>query len=224
MLHLPADDRRADLRGALGGRRLDDLSVQVTAGSDDSTCTLVVTLPGAVPGHRDLDGAAAGRDDAGRDRERNRPADVFVGTAAAASGKIDTLTLTSPLRCRTGAGVAGQRRRPGADHHRDGGARRDVGGGRAADRVDHRGQRRATAGLRHRVRPPRPAPVPTCGHGSLLVGCRRPQRRRRDATRQRPNRSGATPSCRWFASPPGTTMDFNGTRPAPGCWPTPRCG
>ena len=208
MLHLPAETGELTFVARSAAADYDDLSVQVTAGSDDSTCTLVATLPGAVPVTETWTGVP--RDAAALAAIMNGTTQtVFVGTAAAASGKVDTLTLTAPLTVPLGAGavirVAGQvlTTTTAAPRGATSVAVEPQTVSIAADSAVQRlaydtaqaTSTRAGADLRA---------------GSLLVGV--DARSASGAVQLGAARSlGATPSCRWFASPPGTTVDFNGT-------------
>jgi hypothetical protein len=207
-LHLPAAPGEVAFVARSAAGELDGLTVKVSAGPDDTTCTLVATLPGAVEvtetwTHLPRDAGML----ASILNGTTQP--VFLGTLAATSGKETTLTLTSPLLIPVAAGsllgagtwvlttVAPAAR------------------GATTLTVEPQDLTIAAGTPLHRVAYDYSAATSTragadLGGGSLLIGV--DARSASGPVQLAPAQSlGSTPSCQWFAAPPGTTVDFNGT-------------
>ena len=207
-LHLPAETGEVAFVARSAAGELDNLTVEVSAGPDDTACTLVATLPGAVEvtetwtllprDARTLASILNGT---------TQP--VFLGTLAETSGKVTTLTLTSPLLVPVTAGSllgAGAEVLTMAAPATRGATTLTIEphtltieAGTPLYRLayDYSAATSTRAGANLAV-------------GSLLIGV--DARSASGSVQVASAQSlGATPSCQWFAAPPGTTVDFNGT-------------
>ena len=213
MLHTPAQNGEVSFVSRSTAAEADALTVTttVTTTGDDTTCTLVVELPGTVSVTETWPGLP--RDSATLAGILNGSlAPVFTGTLAAASGKLDSLTFEAPLALPVPAGavlrvgtatlittaVAAR----GATTVPVEPTTATIAAGTAVQRVpyDYRQATSTRVGA-------------DLSRGSLLIGVDA-----RDATgpvQLGPAQSlGSTPSCQWFAAPPGTTVDFDGATSA----------
>ena len=208
MLRLPAVAGEVAFVARSTAGELDGLVVEVNAGPDDTACTLVATLPGSVGVTETWTRLPR---DAGMLASilNGTTQPVFLGTLAATSGKVDTLTLTSPLLVPVAAGSllgAGA----GVLITTAAAAR-----GATALTIEPQTLTIADGTPLYRLAYDYSAATSTragadLSGGSLLIGVDA-----RGATGPVQLASaqslGSTPSCQWFAAPPGTTVNFNGT-------------
>ena len=207
MLHVPADAGEVTFVARSAAAEMDEVSVTVSAGADDATCTLVVTLPGDA-------GVTETWTDLPRDTTslgvilNGTAQPTFLATVKAASGKADTLTLNSPLQVPVPAGAlvtlgstvltttASAAR--GAMSLPVQPKEISVADGAALNRIayDYASATSTRAGT-------------DLSGGSALVGV---DVRGATGAMQLGTAEllGSTSSCQWFAAPPGTTIDFNG--------------
>ncbi len=190
----------------------DDLTISVGAGADDTTCTVAIALPGgAVP-------VTETWSDLPRDAQQlaailnGTPSEpVFVGQAASATdGKVDQLVLAAgvalPLAqgalVRVGDTVVAVTAAAGRDATTVSiePAALTIVAGTPIYKVAYD----YAASARCRAQRARRWPL---GRGSWPPTPGPPAARSWSA---RPRSRGATPSCQWFADPPGTTLDFDG--------------
>lgn len=208
MLSLPAETGEVAFIARSAAGEMDGLTVDVTAGPDDATCTLVATLPG--------DGGVSEtwpqlpRDAASLASIMNGSAQpVFLGTLAAATGKVDTLTLANPLQVPVAGGAL---LRVGVAVLT---ASAPAGRGATSLSVEPQDLTIEANAPLYRISYDYSTATSTrtgtnLSGGSLLVGV--DARAASGAVPVAAAQSlGATASCRWFAAPPGTTVDFNGT-------------
>ena len=95
-LHLPADTGETTFVAKSAAAELDDLTVEVSGGPTDATCSLIASLPGDVGVTENWN--ALPRDAVTMASILNGTTQpVFLGTLTANSGTLATLTLTSPL-------------------------------------------------------------------------------------------------------------------------------
>ena len=207
MLHVPADAGEVTFVARSAAAEMDEVSITVSAGADDTTCTLVVTLPGdagVTETWTDLP-----RDTTSLDVILNGTAQpTFLATVKAASGKADTLTLNSPLQVPVPAGAlvtlgatvltttASAAR--GALSLSVQPKEISVADGAPLNRIayDYASASSTRAGT-------------DLSRGSALVAV---DVRSATGAMQLGTAEllGSTASCQWFAAPPGTTIDFNG--------------
>ena len=207
-LHLPAATGEVAFVARSTAGELDGLTVQVSAGSDETTCALVATLPGAVGVTETWTRLPR---DAGMLASilNGTTQPVFLGTLAATSGKVDTVTLTSPLLVPVTAGSL-LRAGPGVLTTTTPAAR-----GATALTIEPQTLTIAAGTPLYRLAYDYSAATSTragadLSGGSLLTGV---DARSASGPVQLASAQslGSTPSCQWFAAPPGTTVDFNGT-------------
>ena len=206
-LHLPADTGEATFVAKSAAAELDALTVEVSGGPTDATCSLIVSLPGDVGVTETWN--ALPRDAVTLASILNGTTQpVFLGTLTAISGAVATLTLTSPLTLPVPEGSllrAGTQLLTTTAPAPRGATTLAVNAEaititdatpvyRVAYDYASATSTRAGADLRG---------------GSLLVGV---DARSAGGGVQLGSAQplGATPSCQWFAAPPGTTVDFNG--------------
>ena len=223
-LHLPAAVGEVTFVARATAGELDGLTVTLSAADTDTTCTLAASLPGAVAVTETWTGLPVDAASlAAIVNGTTQP--VFVGSVKAATGQarhVDAHRAVAAAR----AGRLGGAGRVRAFHHDPGcGPGGDVGGrptprppaqqrrppGRAEFR-SHRARGRPALPARLRLRvghvdPARCRPEPRLAAHRY----RRPRGRRCDNRSDRRSLLVRPPSCQWFAAPPGTTVDFDGT-------------
>jgi hypothetical protein len=205
MRRSPADTGEVSFVSRSTAAEADAMTVTLTG--DDTACTLVVQLPGTVSVTETW--PALPRDSATLAGILNGSIPpVFCGTVAAGSGKLDALTFLAPLAVPLATGALLQvgsevltttaTAARGATSVSVEPTALTIAAGTPAYRLvyDYRQATSTRAGA-------------ALSGGSLLIGV--DARSASGAVQLGDAQSlGATPSCRWFAAPPGTTVDFDG--------------
>ncbi len=206
-LHLGAETGEVAFLARSAIAEMDEVTLTVSVGSADATCTLVATLPGDA-------GVTETWTDLPRDIALLAPIlngttqATFLATVAATAKKTSTLNLTAPLNVPVPAGAlvtvgatvltttaAAARGDMSVKVHSQ---QLNIADGTPLNRIayDYASATSTRAGA-------------DLSKGSVLVGV---DARGASGMIQLGTAAllGITPSCQWFAAPPGTTIDFNG--------------